>query len=252
MHRQRMAEPIASEPIRCCDFSLLSPVAGPALVLIEQVCRARVRPKRILPRSTDQDLACPDEYPMTKSVICRQIARDDLFHFAPVIDASLVAVEKIGRSAAGGGWSPDQEQIGLQPERLAEVVRSRSVGGRDLGYLPPVVRAAFIPPEEVNGALAAGVADGADRDRVLVDRHRYAKIIVQICIGGDDLFHQPPIIRAALVPLVDICSTAPAVVRIRANDQSVAMEGCSPAVKITGSAVTAGGLFHLTPVIRPA
>ena len=102
-----------------------------------------------------------------------------------------------------------------------------------------------------DGGLEACPHDGG----VAPDRHAEAEQLVGLGVGGEQLLHLAPVVRAALVALEDVGgagAAAPGILEACPHDGGVAAERHAPAELVAELRVGGGELLHLAPVARAA
>ena len=97
---------------------------------------------------------------------------------------------------------PPHDCLSSDRHGIAKVVPEQAVSGRKLLGRAPIVRSALVALEHVGRAGAAGqivAAVSSRHNRRVVYRYSEPEPIGWLAVGGSDLLHLSPVVRAALV-----------------------------------------------------
>ncbi|OQB24851.1 MAG: hypothetical protein BWY10_02572 [Chloroflexi bacterium ADurb.Bin180] len=186
-------------------------------------------------------------------------------YLSPVVGAALVAAKDIGRALVEVAADiiirrPDQSRVAADGHGGAEQVCGTAVGGSQVGHLAPLVGAALVAAKDIGRTLAfvAGhvVIIRSDQGRVAADGHGRAKLVVGTAVGGSQVGHLSPVVRAALVAGKDIgralVSVGAHIIKRRSDQGRVAADGHRVAKVVADSAVGGSQVGHLSPLVGAA
>ena len=112
--------------------------------------------------------------------------------------------------------------------------------------------------EDVGGAGVGtpGILEVCPYDGgVPADRHALAELVVGLGVGGGELLHLTPVVRAALVALEDVGGAGvgtPGILETRPYDGGVAADRHAVAEEVAGLGVGGGELLDLAQQRRPS
>ena len=189
-----------------------------------------------------------------KLIVHGGVAGLNLNHLTPIVGSSLVSIENIDGSGAGGyvvfQVSAYHNPVPVEPQGMTELISRFAVEGEELPHLTPVVHSALVTIENVCGTGCRVTARSSRGGHISFDHNGCSQGISGGIVVRHHLSNLTPAVRSTLITGKHIHGTgafASVVVAGASRNHAVNADRHGGAEVVSAGSVGSGDFGYLTP-----